>query len=236
MKPGGDTEGKVLRLFEAKSGRRHDVPIDRLVIAGFTGRQRSDVEAHVEELRLLGVPVPETTPSFYELDPTLVTAEDQIHVDGPSTSGEVEPVVVNYEGRWLLCVGSDHTDRELERSSIHDSKAACAKVVGTTFVTVDSIEDWDSIRMRSVLDGEQGDYQNGSLAEILPLADILGLATESVGPLGGGSVMFLGTLPVLGGELKPSERFLGELSYTDGDDPLRVSYRVIRSQTKGSDR
>jgi hypothetical protein len=62
-------------------------------------------------LRALGVATPERTPAFYRVDPGLLTTATRIGVEGTFTSGEVEPVLIVHQGRLLLSVGSDHTDR-----------------------------------------------------------------------------------------------------------------------------
>src|SRR5579862_2224452 len=49
--------------------------IDRLVIAGWTGRDRAAVLAHIRELELLGVRPPRTTPIFYRAAATLLTTQ-----------------------------------------------------------------------------------------------------------------------------------------------------------------
>lgn len=222
--------GPGIRLVDALTGETHNAVIKRLVISGFTGRNRPEVEAHLDELRTLDVPVPETTPAFYELDPALVTTADVIEVDNVMTSGEVEPVVVNVNGEWLLCVGSDHTDRDIERSSIEMSKAACPKVISSSYVHLEAISDWDGIRIRSWLDGEPTPYQDGSLAELMPLPAVFDRATQAVGPLGEGVLLFLGTLPIADGRLRPSAYFAGELKIPNVDDPLSVFYRILRKK------
>ena len=38
--------------------------ISHLIVAGWTGRDRAKVQHHIEELALLGVPAPSTTPQM----------------------------------------------------------------------------------------------------------------------------------------------------------------------------
>ncbi|KQZ01468.1 hypothetical protein ASD45_11870 [Pseudolabrys sp. Root1462] len=49
---------------------------------------------------------------------------------GGDSSGEVEPVVLSFDGAMWLGVGSDHTDRKLETLGIALSKQICGKVIG----------------------------------------------------------------------------------------------------------
>ena len=71
---------EVLELEEATTGQRHRVAPQRLIIAGFTGREQSEVDKHVEELRAFGAVAPESTPAFFDLDPGLLTTADAIAV------------------------------------------------------------------------------------------------------------------------------------------------------------
>ena len=195
-----------------------------LVIAGFTGRERSSVESHLEELRALGVEVPEEVPAFFDLSPDLLTTADQVVVADTFTSGEVEPVVAKVDGKWFLCVGSDHTDRALEAKSIQLSKEACSKVISRDCIQVDALADWDAIEIAGWADGEL--YQSGTLAEMMPLAQLMEAAEAARGPLGDGDVLFLGTLPVLGGGLRAAGRFEGELRIPGARHSLRFSYTI----------
>jgi len=174
-----------------------------LVIAGFTGRDQASVAAHVSELAAIGVPVPDEVPAFYPLDPALLTTRDLVEVTGPNTSGEAEPVIIRHHDRWYVTVGSDHTDRDLERSGIAESKAVCPKPVSRHVVelpaSVDAV-DWDEIELSSAVDGRP--YQRGTLAALLHPADLLArLGAVQGAPGGDGDLaMFCGTLPLLEGE------------------------------------
>lgn len=214
----------TLQLQDAETGETHDVSVTRLLVAGFTGRDTQAVEAHVEELAAEGVPVPETIPSLYRLDPSLVTQSAAITVDGANTSGEVEPVIVVTDGGRLLTVGSDHTDRDLEREDISDSKAACPKIIGSRCVPLDRIEDWDRIEIESQIDdGEL--YQRGSLASLLPVDHLVQwLEDDEDVTLADGDVLFLGTIAARGG-IRPADRFSASLR-VPGDGELTLNYRI----------
>jgi len=148
-------------------------------------------------------------------------------VAGSKTSGEVEPVlVVAANGRRLLALGSDHTDRELEREDIAASKAACTKVVSTACVPLDAVseEDWDLIALESRVDGGSA-YQSGTLAELLRPGDLL----ERLGPellgLQEGDVLFLGTVPTLEG-IRSSSSFSASMSLAASGWKVELSYAV----------
>jgi 4-hydroxyphenylacetate 3-monooxygenase len=190
-----------------------------LVIAGYTGRDEASVKQHIEELAAIGVAPPESVPAFYPVGSSLATQDASITVDGSNTSGEVEPVLVRAGGKLYLAVGSDHTDRDVERESVAKSKAACAKPVGTTVVPVAGI-DWDAIAAESTVDGKT--YQRGSLQALRVPTDVLGLYQ---GPAERDLVLFCGTLPLLDGEFVAGARWTLSLALPSGAE-LTHTYTV----------
>ncbi|GLY70705.1 DUF2848 family protein [Amycolatopsis taiwanensis] len=189
--------GQPLTLHVVGTGERLELSPRRLVIAGYTGRDEASVEAHISELAAIGVPRPATVPAFYDLDPALLTTAAVVEVASESTSGEVEPVLLRHGGRYFLAVGSDHTDRDLERSDIGASKAACPKPIGNLVTEIGADPaalDWDNVRADSSVDGWP--YQKGTLSELRRPADLLG----RLGAVEGDFVLFCGTFGLLGGE------------------------------------
>lgn len=220
-------------LKEMVGGKTHAIRVERLVIAGFTGRDAGVVQEHLDELTALGIAVPESMPSFYQIDPSLVRQTPVVVVASGGSSGEVEPVVVFAGGQWLLTVGSDHTDRDLERRNIAASKAACPKVLGTTCIPVDAIEDWDSIVVTSRIDNDGVVYQAGELSAVLPLEAILDRLKAQEGlECRDGDVLFLGTLPVRGG-VRPSGTFSASLSIPGVVGEVALSYSVVDLSSSG---
>ncbi|PPK63631.1 DUF2848 family protein [Actinokineospora auranticolor] len=176
----------------------------RLVVAGYTARDEDVVAAHIAELAAIGVPPPTSVPAYYDLDPALLTTDAVVAVSGPVTSGEVEPVILRHAGQYYLGVGSDHTDRELERADIATSKAACPKPLGDSVVRIGtdlSDLDWDNATADSSVDGWP--YQRGGLSALRHPADILTRMTAALGPVDGDLALFCGTLPLLTGEFTP---------------------------------
>ncbi|WP_116049954.1 DUF2848 family protein [Amycolatopsis palatopharyngis] len=188
----------TLRLRTVE-GESVDVTPSRLVIAGYTGRDQDAVRHHIDELAAIGVPEPDSIPAFYELDTDLLAVEKDVEVAGEQTSGEVEPVLIRNDGRYYLTVGSDHTDRELERHDIKASKGACPKPVAGTVIDLGgqpSSLPWDEITASSWLDDEP--YQDGSLAQLLPITRVLA-EWESLDSGDTSMVLFGGTMPLLDG-------------------------------------
>lgn len=202
--------------------------VNHLVLAGWAGRDHAVVEAHIRELETLGTPRPSRTPVFYRVASTLLTTAGAIEVVGHETSGEVEFVlVVRADGVWAG-LGSDHTDRGVEPSSVALAKQLCAKVVAPTLWRMDDLIDhWDQLELRSwtYRDGVREPYQDATVAKILGPNELLGLYADFASPLVAGGMLFSGTLPTLH-EIAPADAFEMELV-----DPLlgrriRHQYRI----------
>lgn len=190
-----------LTLHVAGTDEELVVRPEKLIVAGYTAKDEEAVAEHIAELARIGVPPPATVPAFYDLDPALLTTDAVVEVAAPTTSGEVEPVIIRQAGRYFLGVGSDHTDRELERTDIAVSKAACPKPVGEVVVPLGtdlSSVDWDSLTADSTVD--EWSYQKGSVATLRHPADLWSRMTEVVGEISGDLVLFCGTLALLGGK------------------------------------
>lgn len=191
---------------------------DRVVVAGYTGRDEASVRAHIDELAAIGIPPPPTVPMFYDMPPDLVTTADVVDVAGAMTSGEIEPVLVRTDGRWYLGVGSDHTDRDLEREDIATAKARCPKPLGSTLLPLPGDPAtgafdarWDAASARAEADGVA--YQDGVVAALRPPSDLLPrLFTELEDVAEGDLVVFTGTLPLIGGEFRAAASWRLELT------------------------
>jgi hypothetical protein len=196
--------------------------IERLIIAGWTGRDAAAVEKHIRELEAIGVPRPKRTPIFYRGAAALLTTADTIEVLGDASSGEVECVVYALaDGLWVG-LGSDHTDRKAETFGVSLSKQMCAKPVSAAIWRHDEVAPhWDKLILRSFVqvNGERRLYQEGPVAGMRPPPELIGLYTGG-GTLPQGSAMFCGTLAVHGG-IAAAEKFEMEL-----EDP--VLRRIIR--------
>ncbi len=204
-------------LLVGKNGRKYPLEFQarRLLLAGFTGRNQESAMKHIEELRSHGVAAPDKIPAYYPVPRGLVTTDEEIEVLGSSTSGEVE-VVFLFQGETIYVgVGSDHTDRELEKSSIAKSKVMCPKIISKEIWNYEEIKGgWDGITLRSWI-GETGQrklYQEGSLRDFLPSEELIRQARKKVKDSDvDGMVLFLGTIPTREKSLLFSSSFEGEL-------------------------
>ncbi len=202
--------------------------IRELVIAGWTGRDAARVEAHVRELEAEGIPRPPRTPMFYQLSPSLLTVRDAITVVGSSTSGEIECLLVSRDDGFWLGLGSDHTDRGLERTSVAKSKQVCQKPVARELWRFSDIADHcDQLELRSFIeiDGARTPYQSGTAAAMLPPQALVKDLISRGGSFEPGAAMFCGTLATLSA-IRPSQRFEMELHDPVLNRTIRHAYAV----------
>ncbi|MBL6613589.1 MAG: DUF2848 domain-containing protein [Reyranella sp.] len=191
--------------------------INRLVIAGWTGRDVAALEHHIEELKAIGVQPPSKVPLYYRASASLLTQSDAIEIVGDDTSGEAEPVLVGTPDRLWVTVGSDHTDRKLEAYGIAQSKQVCPKVLARSAWRFEEVEQhWDQIILRSFIEegGKKVPYQEGLLAKMRRPRDLIAGWNDGDKRLPSGVALFCGTIPAIGG-LRGSSRFDMEL-----DDPV----------------
>ena len=73
--------------------------IDQAVIAGWTGRDPVARDKHIAELEAIGIARPATTPIYYRCSARRITQADRIEVSGENSSGEVEFVLIGWQGR-----------------------------------------------------------------------------------------------------------------------------------------
>jgi uncharacterized protein DUF2848 len=202
--------------------------VNHLVLAGWAGRNQAAVEAHIRELEALGTPRPTRTPVFYRVSASLLTSGTSIEVVGAETSGEVEFVLVQRtDGLWVG-LGSDHTDRGLERTNVALAKQICAKVVAPTLWRFDDLAShWDRIELRSWAHrgGRREPYQDGSVAAILPPSELLAQYADFAEPIVAGGVMFSGTIATIH-EIAPADEFEMELHDPVLDRRISHRYRI----------
>ena len=148
---------------------------DRLVVAGWVGRDKVALQEHIEELGKLGVPAPTRTPIYMNLSPEILSTGDRIDVVSAESSGEVECVLFNNRGRRFIGVGSDHTDRGFEKYDIPGSKQMCLKPVAPIVWDLKDVEPHlDQLILRSwmTVDGDRKLYQEGTLKDNLDVLEI----------------------------------------------------------------
>jgi hypothetical protein len=197
-----------LRLIAGGATRELTVPVSQAVIAGWTGRDPVARDKHIAELAAIGIAPPASTPIYYRCAARRLTTADSIECTGVDSSGEVEFVLFSHQGRTLVGVGSDHTDRKVETYNITVSKQMCDKPVAPMVWDLAEIEDhWDQIMLRSwaTIEGQRVLYQEGALSGMLPVADLIQRGFDNT-QLPDGCAMFCGTFAAKGG-IRPASRF-----------------------------
>ena len=220
-----DSEGGAMPLT---------LPIDQLVIAGWTGRDPVARDKHIAELEAIGIARPATTPIYYRVSARRLTTEDEIEVCGSDSSGEVEFVLIGWQGRIFVGLGSDHTDRKVESYSVTVSKQMCDKPMASVLWELEEVIDhWDRLILRSHawIGGKRELYQEGTLEAMLPVSELLARGFAD-GKLPDGCAMFGGTFAAKGG-IRPASRFEFELEDPILKRTIRHAYDVIELPVRG---
>jgi hypothetical protein len=210
------------------------LPIDQAVIAGWTGRDPVARDRHIAELEAIGIARPATTPIYYRVSARRLTTEDSIEVCGSDSSGEVEFVLIGWQGRIFVGLGSDHTDRKVEAYSVTVSKQMCDKVMAPVLWELeDVIGHWDRMILRSHawIGGKRELYQEGALDAMLPVSELIARGFEG-GKLPDGCAMFGGTFAAKGG-IRPASRFEFELEDPVLKRSIHHAYDVIEMPVRG---
>lgn len=203
---------------------RRSVEIKRAVIAGWTARDVASMEKHIKELEEIGVPRPASTPMYYRVGAGRLTTANEIQAIGTESSGEVEFIMVNIDGKLWIGVGSDHTDRKVETYNITVSKQVCDKPVATILWPWEELADhWDTLTLRShiVQDGKRELYQEGSVSAMRLPTELIDVYANGHGAFDDGTLMFGGTLAAKGG-IRPAARF--EFEIVDAELGRKISH------------
>jgi hypothetical protein len=165
-------------------------------------------------------------PAYYRATPSLVLAADRIDVLGSGSSGEVEFILLRSGGELWVGLGSDHTDRELERHSVTYAKQLCPKVVCPELWRFSDVRPhWDQLTLRAFAGDERVLYQEGPVTDMLDPEDILARVEQRTGRGLDDVLVFSGTLPLVS-ELRLSARFAAELADAATGDSLHLDYQV----------
>lgn len=206
------------------------VAIDRVVNAGYSGRDRESVRKHVDELVEDGIEAPDRVPTTYRVPPGVLRVDPgAIQVVGEDTSGEAEFALLVTGTETYVVAASDQTDRNLECDDVRKSKAIAPNVLSRDAWRFSTVRDrWDDIELRAwnVVDGERVRYQDATLGQILEPDAILEMVRDRYGGPLDGTAILSGTVPVVSGELQPGSRFEVELVDPDAGRSLSVTYDV----------
>ncbi|OGQ84553.1 MAG: hypothetical protein A3F90_02815 [Deltaproteobacteria bacterium RIFCSPLOWO2_12_FULL_60_19] len=217
------------RFTLQSTGKGIDFTPERVIIAGYTGRNQEEVRAHIKELAAQGIPAPAETPTIFRTTLDRLTTGGEIEVLGGNTAGEAEVILLVKGDDVWVAVGSDHTDRELEKSDIPVSKQVCPKPVGAEVWSYAELRDrWDNLTLRSWV-GESGRerlYQQGRMSALLRPEDLLAILRRRLGKLVDGAAIYTGTIPLIGGAFAFKPYFEAELCDESAGRSLRCQYRI----------
>lgn len=204
--------------------------VDKMVNAGFTGRNQEEVRHHLDELAAKGIEVPEKTPVLYPVIPDTLTAETRIEVYGDQTAGEIEYVLfVKNENQVYVGIGSDHTDRKLEELDIPRSKQICPNLMAPVVWDLNEVSGhWDDLIMECTVrkDNDSIVYQKGNLGLLMSPDELLTLVSKRVqGPVSNMAI-FSGTVKMLTDDFVFADTFSGLLSDPVLNRSIEFSYRI----------
>lgn len=203
------------------------VEVNRVINAGYSGRDEAAVQAHIDEMVEEGLDAPDEVPITFELAPyTTLVEPGEVTVVGEHTTGEAEYGLVIAGDETLVVAASDQTDRKLELNGIQLSKQIAPNVLSRRAWRLPTVrEHWDDIELRAWndRDGQRTLYQDAPLEDLLPPEEILALVTERYGDIQGGTVILSGTIATVSGELEGGDRFIVELT-----DPIRNRELTLR--------
>jgi hypothetical protein len=161
-------------------------------------------------------------PAMYQISPYLITSDEEVEVVGEKTSGEVESVLLLGSEEKYLTVGSDQTDREIERLGYAKSKQICRKVIAEQVWPYNEVKDhYDELILRSEVekDGQKHLYQEGSVSGIMKPLDLAHLYDIE----GDGTALFSGTIPT-----KMERLIFGDWYRLELIDPV-LDRRIVHS-------
>lgn len=222
----------MIDLVLERKGQRASLRFayERMVNAGYTGRNQAEVRKHIEELSRKGIPGPPTTPTLYPVIRRALVKDAEIEVYGCETCGEAEYVLlIENENRIYVGMGSDHTDRKLEEWDIPRAKQICPNVLGGTVWDLEDVAGhWDELglRCRQTVDGKEILYQEGKLARLMAPRELMAFVRAKIGGPLDGTIIFSGTLAALTGGFVYGDRFYAEIADPKLNRRLAVDYRI----------
>jgi len=217
-------------LIVETSRDRHPARFEvrRMINLGSATRESVAAVAHQQEVAKDGIHIAFDVPAprLYPIGTHVLSTGRTVQVHGPDSSGEVE-IVLLLADRLYVGVGSDHTDRALERTSIVWSKQACDNVMAPVVWPYDEVAaDWDRFVLRSAVDGRP--YQDVGTAAFLRPEDMLRIVQERAPGLPrNGLVIFGGTFVSLDKKLGFGRRWEFSLSDPVSGRSISHGYDVV---------
>lgn len=192
-------------LFHVPEGEILNPKVQRVLLAGYSGRKQEDVATHIAEMAKLGVSAPSSYPVFYNAMTCLLTQGSELQVVGLDTRPEVEFVLFAYQEALYVTVGNDQFDLIVEsRLSAEKSKNLCQKIVAASAWPLDEVHDhWDLLHLELRAGGKV--IQAASVKSLLDPKVLLEHARRECGFEPATGMLFSGTIPTID-SLDPNER------------------------------
>lgn len=213
----------------SKTGKRSlTVDIKSVAVAGFSGRNIEKMMEQVGQLEKENIKSPDYSelPAVYPVSPSLLTQDGSITVHSHKTSGEVEFLLLKHDGEYYVGLGSDHTDREIEAEDIQRSKEVCPKPISPILWEYYDVKDHlDKVRMLAAtrVDGRAYEYQEGTMADLLPPIAILNRVSKDMDLED--CLIFSGTIPLLR-DYRYGDTFACRLSDDELGREIELRYTV----------
>jgi hypothetical protein len=171
--------------------------VQKIVNAGYTGRNQAEVRKHIDELKQKGIPGPDEIPMYFpKFKERLTQAECVEALDFTGHTGEAEYVLLCAREEVYVAAGSDHTDRVLEQISIPKAKQFYPNFISREVWRLSEIRDhFDKIILRSRVehDGRKVIFQEAPLAALISPDDLLERVKKITGDTEG-LVIYSGTV------------------------------------------
>lgn len=217
--------------FELPDGTIERVDVTTLLNAGYAGREQEEVQAHIDELALLGIPGPTVIPALYPVSPYLAQQTAEVPAQHDRTSGEAEWALVITENGPLLTAACDHTDRDLEVHGVAWSKNAGPDVIASRAWRLEEVRDHlDSLRLRAWVtqgNGSETLIQDSPLAALLSPDYWLDVLRQR-GLDRPGTVLISGTVAMVDGVDQFADAWRVELSDPTTQESIELGYAVRR--------
>lgn len=202
---------------------------------GFASRDQVAALRTLDEMKKEGIDIPvRRTPIFWPKMTNRITTSNVIEVlAGSKSCGEVEPVILLGKGKEkeiYIAVGSDHSDRELEKYDMVISKQMYPNVISRKVWRYEDVKrNWDDLVLRAwtiAADGKRTLYQEAKMNSLMTVEDFLEKAKEHIHGDIAGAVILMGTIPTLGGKLVFTPGFEGELADERAKRKLTCAYTI----------
>jgi hypothetical protein len=171
--------------------------VTRVYNLGFTIRDKEKQQAHIDEVDGVHVPWPPRLPIIFPIAAWATITSEDVPVQYATTSGEIEIVTVVDNGELFVGVGSDHTDRELEKTDIPWAKQVTPNVLAPTLWRWSEVKDhWDEVLLESTVDSGSGPvlYQQAGVKEFWTPQEMVDSVQDRIVHVPGVQVFYSGTV------------------------------------------